>query len=171
MPIDYKKIEKDLYQPKVSPSIVNVPVMVFIAVELLYGFSYAIKMGNKAILDYVVPPLEGFWTGDPTVDKSTFEWTALIRQPDFVTDDVFSSAKAALAKKRPGLDTLKAQRVAITEGLCVQAMHIGSYDDEPATVTPMERFAVDNGIYLSDPRKVAPSKLKTIIRHPVRKVG
>lgn len=199
MPLDYKTTEKSLYQPKVSPSMVDVHEMVFIAVdgkgdpntsaeyaaaiEVLYGISYTVKMSNKAILEYVVPPLEGLWNGDPNAGKSNFEWTALIRQPSFVTDDVFSAAKAALAKKKPGLDTSKARLVTITEGLCVQAMHVGSYDSEPATIAAMERYAVDNGcvidlgarrhheIYLSDPRKVAPESLKTVIRHPVRRVG
>ena len=202
MLIDFKKTEKDLYQPKTIPSISDVPEMVFIAidgkgdpntsveyaaaVETLYGMSYAIKMGNKSVLEYVVPPLEGFWWS-PDVgtvdysDKDSFHWTSLIRQPEFVTLEVFETAKAALAKKKPGLDLSKARLVKITEGLCVQVMHIGSYDDEPATVAIMEQYAVDNGyiidisdirrhheIYLSDPRKIAPEKLKTVIRHPIR---
>jgi len=203
--IDYKKDFKDLYQPKPTPSIIDVPEMTFIAVdgagdpntsaeyaaavETLYGLSYAIKMGNKAVLEYVVPPLEGFWSvagdfmggGAPIINKGGFVWTALIRQPDFVTAEVFEAAKTSLAKKKPGLDTSKARLEKITEGLCVQVMHIGSYDNEPATIAAMERYAADNGyaidmndtrrhheIYLSDPRKVAPEKLKTVIRHPVR---
>ena len=207
MPTDFKKEQKDLYQPKTAPSIIDVPEMTFIAVdgrgdpntsaeyaaaiEILYGLSYTIKMGNKSIQEYVVPPLEGFWNvdddffrggGSPITDKSKFEWTALIRQPDFVTPEVFSAAKAALAKKKPNLDTSKARLIKITEGLCVQAMHIGSYDDEPATIAAMERYAAEQGyaidmndirrhheIYLSDPRKVAPEKLKTVIRHPIKK--
>ena len=207
MPIDYKKIEKELYQPKSTPSVVDVQEMVFIAIdgkgdpnisteyaaaiEVLYGLSYTIKMSNKAILEYVVPPLEGFWNiseeafkggGAPIADKGKFEWTAVIRQPDFVTDEIFEAAKTALAKKKANLDASKARLVKITEGLCVQAMHIGSYDNEPVTIITMDKCAVDNGyvidindtrrhheIYLSDPRKVAPEKLKTVIRHPVRK--
>jgi hypothetical protein len=198
MPIDYKKIEKDLYQPKTTPSIIDVPEMTFIAVdgqgdpntsaeysaavEALYGFSWTIKMSNKAILEYVVPPLEGFWDVEGGFDKSKFKWTSLIRQPDFVNDEVFNAAKAALAKKKPNLDTSKARLVKITEGLCVQVMHVGSYDDEPATIAAMDKYAIDNGyvldisdtrrhheIYLNDPRKVAPEKLKTVIRHPVKK--
>ena len=204
LPIDFKKEYKDLYQPKTTPSIIDVPEMVFIAVdgkgdpntseeyadaiEVLYGLSYGIKMSNKAILEYVVPPLEGFWSVDgeyegcDITDKDKFYWTALIRQPDFVTAKVFEAAKTALAKKKPNLDTSKARLIKITEGLCVQVMHTGSYDDEPATVAAMERYAVDSGyaidindarrhheIYLSDPRKIAPEKLKTVIRHPIRK--
>jgi hypothetical protein len=208
MPIDFKKERKDLYQPKTSPSIIDVPEMIFIAidgkgdpntsaeyaaaVQALYGLSYNIKMSNKAILEYIVPPLEGFWNvdddsfkggGAAITDKSKFEWTMLIRQPDFVTDHIFEAAKTALAKKKPNLDTLKAQLEKITEGLCVQVMHIGPYDDEPAAIAAMDKFAALNGctadindtrrhheIYLSDPRKTVPEKLKTIIRHPIRRV-
>lgn len=206
MPIDYKKTEKDLYQPRTTPSIINVPEMTFItvdgkgdpntsaeytaAVELLYGLSYTIKMGNKSILEYVVPPLEGFWSVDDDFrgsgavisDKSKFVWTMVIRQPDFVTADIFEAAKAALAKKKQSIDTSKAKFKIITEGLCVQAMHISSYDDEPATVVALDGFAIENGyiidigdtrrhheIYISDPRKVAPEKLKTVLRHPIRR--
>lgn len=206
MPIDYKKTEKELYQPKTTPLVIEVPKMTFIAVngkgdpntsaefasavELLYGLSYAIKMGNKTVLEYVVPPLEGFWSvaddfkgsGKAITDKGKFVWTMLIRQPDFVTTEVFEIAKTVLAKKKPSLDVSKARLETITEGLCVQVMHIGSYDDEPATVTALDRFATENGyvididdtrrhheIYLSDPRKVVPEKMKTVIRHPIRK--
>lgn len=205
--IDFKKTEKDLYLPKTTPSIIDVPQMTFIAVngkgdpntsneyahavELLYGLSYSIKMSSKKILEYVVPPLEGFWSvdddfrggGAPISDKSRFIWTMVIRQPDFVTEDIFESAKKALAKKKPGLDISLAKLVTFTEGLCVQVMHIGPYDDEPATIAALDGFAADNGyivdiddnmrrhheIYISDPRKVEPGKLKTVIRHPVRK--
>lgn len=206
MPIDFKKTEKHLYQPKTTPAIVDVPRMNFItvdgkgdpntsqeyaaAVTLLYGLSYTIKIGNKDILEYVVPPLEGFWSvdsdfkggGAPIEDKSKFIWTMSIRQPDFVTEEVFESAKEILAKKKPELDVSKAEFKTITEGLCVQVMHIGPYDDEPATVVKLDNYAIENGyeidindtrrhheIYISDPRRVAAEKLKTIIRHPIRK--
>lgn len=109
-------------------------------------------------------------------------WTMLIQQPDFVTGEIFEAAKSALAKKKPSLDLAKARLETITEGLCVQVMHIGSYDEEPAKIAALDRYAEDNGyaldmggtrrhheIYLSDPRKVSPGKLKTVIRHPVRK--
>jgi len=194
MPIDFKKEQKDLYQPKTTPSIIDVPEMLFIAADgkgdpntsaeyaaavgALFGLSWAIKMSNKAVLEYVVAPLEGFWSAADSTEKSNFEWTALIRQPDFVTEEILQAAKS----KMPDLDTSKARLVRITEGLCVQAMHIGPYDDEPATIAAMERYAVETGyaidisdarrhheIYLSDPRKTAPEKLKTVIRHPVRK--
>ena len=206
MVIDYKKTQKELYLPKTAPSVIDVPRMTFItvdgegdpntsaeytaAVELLYGLSYTIKMGSKSILEYVVPPLEGLWSVDDDFrgggaeinDKSKFIWTMMIRQPDFVTEDILEVAKISLAKKKPNLDISKAKLETITEGLCVQVMHIGSYDDEPATVAALDGFAIENGyildindirrhheIYISDPRKVAPEKLKTVIRHPIRK--
>jgi len=205
--LDFKKEFKNLYQPGTTPSIVDVPEMTFImvdgkgdpntseeyakAVELLYGLSYTIKMSNKAILEYVVPPLEGFWNiadkefkggGAPVPDKNKFEWTMMIRQPDFVTAEIFQSAVTALKKKKPELDVSKARLEKLTEGLCVQVMHIGSYDSEPSTIIALDRFAAENGyeadmsegrrhheIYISDPRKVPPEKLKTVIRHPVKK--
>ena len=203
---DYKKEYKDLYSPKASPSVIDVPDMVFImvdgkgnpntseeyqtAVEILYGLSYTIKMSNKSVLEYVVPPLEGLWWGEDgyfdgaaITDKNKLSWTAMIRQPDFMTKEVFEAAKTALAKKKPKMDTSKAQLIKLSEGLCVQIMHIGSYDDEPTTIEIMERYSVDNGyaidisdtrrhheIYLSDPRKVEAKKLKTVIRHPIRKI-
>lgn len=206
MSTDFKKTDRELYHPKTTPSIIDVPEMKFIAVDgagdpnksadfdtavqLLYGLSYAIKMGNKAILEYVVAPLEGYWDvegqftggGAPIADKNKFVWTLVIRQPDFVSEEIFQSAKEALAQKKPNLDVSRARLEEITEGLCVQAMHIGSYDNEPTTVAALEKFATDNGyeidmsdtrrhheIYLSDPQRVAPEKLKTVLRHPIRK--
>ena len=209
MPTDYKKIEKELYQPKTTPSIIEVPIMAFIAIdgmgnpntseaykealEILYGLSYSIKMskmGGSApdgYFEYVVPPLEGLWWSlDGGMvsfsDKDSFCWTSMIRQPEFVTKEVIESAKTSLSKKKPGLDLSKARLMKLTEGLCVQVMHIGPYDDEPATIEAMDRYATENGfvidindtrrhheIYLSDPRKVAPEKLKTVVRHPITK--
>jgi len=208
MPIDFKKTEKEFYLPKTSPTIVDIPEMVFIvvdgigdpntsaeykdAIETLYGLSYGIKMSKtqpQGHFDYVVPPLEGLWWGDDKwfngkkiIDKSKLHWSAMIRQPAFVTQDVFELAKVVLAKKKPHINTQKARLIKLTEGLCVQAMHIGSYDDEPITVEKMESFAKDSGfaidichsrrhheIYISDPRKVASNELKTVIRHPVKK--
>jgi hypothetical protein len=204
--LDFKKEYKELYQPKTTPSVVDVPEMTFImvdgkgdpntsaeyaaAVELLYGLSYAIKMSNKEILVYVVPPLEGFWSvadpdfkgsGAAIADKSRFEWTMMIRQPDFVTENIFQAAAASLQNKKPHLDVTAARLEKLTERLCVQVMHIGSYDDEPKTIMALERFITESGylpdfsetrrhheIYLSDPRKVAADKLKTMIRHPVK---
>lgn len=204
--LDFRKADKALYQPETTPSVVEVPEMTFImvdgkgdpntseeyakAVELLYGLSYTVKMSNKAILEYVVPPLEGFWSvddkeykggGAAIPDKSKFAWTMMIRQPDFVTAEIFQSAVTALKKKKPHLDVSKARLEKLTEGLCVQVMHTGPYDSEPATVTALDGFAVDNAykvdisahrrhheIYISDPRKTDPEKLKTVIRHPVK---
>ena len=202
MPFDFKKIEKELYQPKTTPSIINVEEMTFLAVdgkgdpntgmeyaaaiETLYGLSYAIKMGNKAIMEYVIPPLEGLWWSPDysTVnytDKDSFCWTSMIRQPEFVTPKVLESAIKTFSKKKPRLDLSKVRLEKMTEGLCVQVMHIGSYDDEPVTIATMEKYAVEQGyeiditdtrvhheIYLSDPRKVAPEKLKTVIRQPIK---
>lgn len=206
MPADFKKDNKELYQPKTTPSIIDVPEILFIAidgkgdpntsteyadaVQALYGLSYTIKMSNKAILEYVVPPLEGFWSisdpnfkggGLPITDKSKFIWTMMIRQPDFVTADIFEAAKNSLHKKKPALCTSKVRLEQLTEGLCVQAMHIGAYDDEPATIAAIDKYAIENGylpdmdgmrrhheIYISDPRKTASQKLKTVIRHPIK---
>ena len=209
MAFDYKKEYKEYYLPKNKPEIVDILSMKFIAVrgkgdpneedgeykqalELLYGISYTIKMSKKTdyridgYFDYVVPPLEGFWEqkGRVGIDysrKSDLSWTALIRVPDFVTEKDFDWAvKQATVKKKQ--DFSKVEFITVKEGLCVQCMHLGSYDDEPATVALMDGFAADNGydiditdkrqhheIYLSDPRKTVPEKLKTVIRHPVKK--
>lgn len=206
--VDYKKTQKELYQPGSAPSIVDVPEMAFVAtdgrgdpntseaytnaVQMLYGISFTIKMNKKwaGYFNYVVLPLEGFWSldaaafrgGAPIADKDKLIWTSLIRLPNFVTADIFQAAKEALAKKKPALDLSLLRLEKITEGLCVQAMHTGPYDDEPATITKMERYAAEQGyasdftqtrrhheIYLGDPRRTAPEKLKTVIRHPIRK--
>lgn len=208
--IDYKKEYKDLYQPSVKPSIIDIPEMLFItvegngnpntsasyqeALEILYGLSFTIKMSKmngtqpEGYFEYVVPPLEGLWYVDETAfdginvtDKDKFRWISMIRQPEFVTEVVFEKAKQTLAKKKPELNVNRAKFVKMTEGLCVQAMHKGPYDDEPETIENMKRFVKENGyvedfsntryhheIYLSDPRKCAPERLKTVIRHPVK---
>ena len=168
------------------------------ALEILYGLSYAIKMSKmraaqpKGYFDYVVPPLEGLWwigsgdndyfDGKTIPDKDKLCWTSMIRQPEFVTQEVFEEAKRALAKKKPNLDLSLAHLAAWREGLCAQIMHIGGYDDEPATIRILVRFIIENGftndisesrkhheIYFSDPRKTAPEKLKPVIRHPIAK--
>lgn len=209
---DYKKEYKDLYLPKEKPCIVDVPAMRFImvdgkgdpntsplykeAVEVLYSLSYSIKMSKKSgtqpegYFDYVVPPLEGlWWFEDNTFDgsvigrKDEFSWVMMIRVPEFVTPEVFATARESVAKKKPGLDTSKARLEDFTEGLCAQIMHIGPYDDEPRSVAVLEKFIHENGcrtemsgmrqhheIYLGDPRKTAPEKLKTVIRHPIVKI-
>jgi hypothetical protein len=157
------------------------------ATETLYALSYSIKMSNKAILEYVVAPLEGlWWAGALDHDKSAFEWIIMLRQPDFVTPEIFEAAKTAVAKKKPQLDLSAAHLEKWTEGLCVQACHIGTYDTEAVTIDAMKEFAAESGygfedsvtdekvlsrrhheIYHGDPRKTAPEKLKTLIRHPV----
>ena len=167
------------------------------ALAVQYAISYAIKMSKKGArriegyFDFVVPPLEGFWwqekngevvAGFDYADKSSFNWISAIRLPDFVAKKDFEWAKETAAKKK-GIDCSSAELLSIKEGLCVQVMHTGSYDVEPATVKLMDDFAAANGyaldfsaerlhheIYLSDPRKTAPEKLKTVIRHPVRKI-
>ncbi|MDY2848133.1 MAG: GyrI-like domain-containing protein [Oscillospiraceae bacterium] len=209
--LDYKKEYKDLYQPSAKPSLIDVPEMIFIAVdgmgdpntsveyktamELLYGLSFTIKMSKmngtqpEGYFEYVVPPLEGLWhqEGISGIDysrKEDFNWTSMIRQPEFVTEEVFENAKAVLSKKKPGLDLSRARYMKMTEGLCVQIMHKGSYDDEPASIEKMNAFIKEKGfaedfsderrhheIYLSDPRKCAPERLRTVIRHPVRAGG
>ena len=208
MAFDFKKEYREFYMPKNTPSIVTVPKMSFVAVRgygdpndedgeykkaigLLYGIAFTIKMSKKGshqmdgFFEYVVPPLEGFWWQDGIdgIDyshKESFNWISVIRLPDFVTKAEFDWAVSeATAKKKE--DFSQAEFFTYDEGLCVQCMHIGSYDDEPATVETMHRYADEQGyvlditsdrrhheIYLSDARKVPPEKLKTVIRHPVR---
>ena len=207
MAFDFKKEYKEFYMPKNTPSIVNVPKMNFIAVRgsgdpnkedgeykkaigLLYGIAYTIKMSKKSdhridgYFDYVVPPLEGFWwqdgvTGVDYDNKDSFEWISVIRLPDFVTkQDLDWAIREAAAKKKQ--DFSKVEFFTYDEGLCVQCMHIGSYDDEPDTVQRMHEFMKQEGyeldisdermhheIYLNDARKTEADKLKTIIRHPI----
>ena len=208
MAFDYKKEYKEFYMPKERPSIVSVPPMNYIAVRgkgdpnqedgeykqaigLLYGIAYTIKMSKKGdhqiegYFDYVVPPLEGFWWQDGVegVDythKETFNWISVIRLPDFVTREDFEWAISEATKKKKE-DFSKVEFFTYEEGLCVQCMHLGPYDDEPATVEKMHAYMTEQGyeldinsdrlhheIYLSDARKVAPEKLKTVIRHPVK---
>lgn len=202
---DYKKEYKELYQPKNKPTIIEVPEMNFImldgkgdpngekykkVVETLYGVAYTIKMSYKndknieGYFDYVVPPLEGLWWVDgdkfDLKERDNWLWTAMIRQPEFVTEEVLQWAIGALNKKKPELDTSKVRLEKFKEGLCVQSMHIGPYADEPATVLMMQEFMKENNlkddtgnirkhheIYLSDPRKADPLKMKTVLRHPV----
>ena len=210
MPFDFKKEYKEFYMPKGKPEIVTVPKMNYIAVcgkgnpneedgeykksiELLYGIAYTIKMSKKGdhkiegYFDYVVPPLEGFWwqenvDGIDYSHKENFQWISVIRLPDFVTKADFDWAIEEATRKKK-IDFSKVEFFEIEEGLCVQCMHSGSYDDEPATVAAMDKFIADNSyendisdtrrhheIYLSDARKVAPEKLKTVIRHPIKKI-
>jgi hypothetical protein len=209
MAFDFKKEYKEFYMPKDKPEIVNVPKANYIAVRgkgnpndeggayqqaigVLYAVAYTLKMSYKTdyriegFFDYVVPPLEGFWwqegiDGIDYSDKSTFSWISVIRLPDFITKKDFDWAVETATKKKR-IDCLKAEFLTIDEDLCVQIMHIGSFDDEPATVEKMNKYLAENGyendfsetrlhheIYLSDARKVDPEKWKTVIRHPIRK--
>lgn len=162
------------------------------AVSILYAVAYTLKMSYKTdyriegFFEYVVPPLEGFWwqegvDGIDYGDKSTFHWISVIRLPEFVKKKDFDWAVEEAARKKK-LDCSLAEFLTIEEGLCVQIMHIGPFDHEPSTVALMDQYIAENGyandmnenrlhheIYLSDARKAAPEKWKTIIRHPIRK--
>lgn len=210
MSFDYKKEYKEFYMPPKNPGIVEVPPMNYIAVRgkgdpneengeykesigLLYGIAFTIKMSYKGdhkidgYFEYVVPPLEGFWWQDGVdgidyAHKENFSFISLVRLPDFVTKADFDWAVSEATKKKK-TDFSKVEFLTYNEGLCVQCMHIGSYDEEPATIALMDEYMKGNGyelditgtryhheIYLSDARKVAPEKLKTVIRHPIKKV-
>lgn len=208
MAFDFKKEYKEFYLPKSRPSIVTVPAMNFVAVRgqgdpnvedgeyrrainVLYGVAFTIKMSKKGshridgYFDYVVPPLEGFWWQDGVagVDyahKEDFKWISAIRLPDFVTKaDLDWAVEEATRKKKA--DFSKVEFLTYDEGLCVQCMHVGPYDDEPGTVASMHEYMDSQGyslditdrrlhheIYLSDARRVAPEKLRTVIRHPIK---
>ena len=205
--LDYKKVYKDLYLPKIVPSTIKVPEITFVAVdgkgnpnepngeykaalELLYAIQYTIKMSKKGVLvpsgyyDYVVPPLEGFWWLDNNKDfssKSRYNWVSVIRLPEYVTKEVFKWACVEAARKKK-INTEKAYMLKFSEGLSVQCMHIGSFDDEPKTLALMDDYMNKNNlmkditikrrhheIYLSDPRKIEPQKMKTVLRIPVKK--
>lgn len=209
MAFDYKKEYKEFYLPKNKPELVEVPKMNFIAVKgkgdpnqeggeykaalsLLYGLAFTLKMSKRTgheiegFFDYVVPPLEGFWwmDGKDGIDysrKQDFQWLSVIRLPDFISREDFDWAVQEAARKK-GTDFSKAEFWTYEEGLCVQCMHIGPYDDELATIAAMERYAAENGctvdisearchheIYLSDARRCAPEKLKTVLRIPVKR--
>lgn len=209
MSFDYKKEYKEFYMPPKKPVIIDIPEMNYIAVRgkgtpneedgeykvamgLLYGIAFTLKMSYKGshkidgFFEYVVPPLEGFWWQDGVKgidysNKNTFQWISIIRLPDFITKADFNWAIAEATKKK-NADFSKIEFFTYSEGLCVQCMHIGPYDDEPVTTALMEEYAkrqcyaIDisdkryhHEIYLSDARKCDPSKLKTVIRHPIRK--
>lgn len=213
---DFKKADKELYLPKDKPVLIEVPKMRFImvegkgnpneeqgeyqkAAELLYALSYTIKMSRKGdyvpdgYFEYVVAPLEGLWWLSDDAEnfldfsqKDKYCWISMIRQPEFVTEEVFAWACGQVQKKKAHLESGKARLQDFQEGLCVQIMHIGPYDTEPETIAKVDRYIEDNGfvndiggvledgmvrrhheIYLSDPRKTAPEKLRTVLRHPV----
>ena len=209
MVFDFKKEYKELYKPKDKPSIINVEKANFIAVRgvgdpneenseykqsisLLYPIAYAIKMSKKGdykidgYFDFVVPPLEGFWwqegiKGVDYANKDSFNFISLIRMPDFVTKEVFEWAIEETTRKKKK-DFSKVEFFTYDEGLCVQCMHIGPYNDEPITVEAMHEYMIEQGyelditderfhheVYISDVRKTSPEKLKTVLRHPIKK--
>ena len=209
MAFDYKKEYKEFYLPPKTPGIVTVPAMHFLAVRgrgdpneesgaykqalgLLYAVAYTIKMSKlgkhrpEGYFDYVVPPLEGLWwqEGIHGVDyarKKDFQWISLLRLPEFVTKEVFAWAIRETTEKKQQ-DFSPVEFFSWEEGLCVQCMHIGPYDDEPATVAAMEEYATAQGyqadfgegrfhheIYLSDVRRCKPERLKTVIRQPIKR--
>ena len=209
MVFDFKKEYKELYKPKDKPSIINVEKANFIAVRgvgdpnaenseykqsinLLYPIAYAIKMSKKGdykiddYFDFVVPPLEGFWwqegiKGVDYANKDSFNFIYLIRMPDFVTKEVFEWAIEETTRKKKE-DFSKVEFFTYDEGLCVQCMHIGPYNDEPITVEAMHEYMIEQGyelditderfhheVYISDVRKTSPEKLKTVLRHPIKK--
>lgn len=209
MAFDYKKEYKEFYMPKNKPSIITIPKMNFIAVRgkgnpnkedgeykksigLLYAIAFTLKMSYKGdykiegYFSYVVPPLEGFWWQDKNMEldynrKDEMKFISVIRLPEFITKKDFDWAIGEATKKKE-IDFSKVEFLTYDEGLCVQCMHIGSYDDEPATIDLMHEYMEENGyeldltgdrfhheIYLSDPRKCDTSRLKTVIRHPIKK--
>lgn len=209
MAFDFKKEYKEFYMPKNKPEIVTVPKANYIAVRgkgnpneidgayqraisILYAVAYTLKMSYKTehkiegFFEYVVPPLEGFWWQDNVdgidyADKTAFNWISVIRLPEFVTQKDFEWAVETASEKKK-LDCSSAEFLTIDEGVCVQIMHIGAFDDEPQTVALMDEYIAQNGyenditesrlhheIYLSDARKVAPEKWKTVIRHPIKR--
>ena len=199
MAFDFKKEYKEFYMPKSKPAIVTVPKANYIAVRgkgnpneedgayqkaisVLYAIAYTLKMSYKTdykingFFEYVVPPLEGFWwqediNGIDYGNKDSFNWISVLRLPDFISRENFDWAVNTAAKKKK-LDCSSAEFLTIDEGLCVQIMHIGPFDDEPESVAKMDAYLSENGYEndMSDARKVAPEKWKTVIRHPIKKV-
>lgn len=197
--IDYKRDMKELYLPKTTPAFIEVPPISYITVtgegdpngegfaracEALYSLTYAVKMSYKSTMvpdgyyEYTVFPLEGVWglidTSKPVTDKSNYKYEIMIRQPDFLTNDLFEHFFTVTIKKKPNPYLKRASFKTITEGLCCQMLHLGSYDDEPASFALMEKYCTDNGcrrsslhhreIYLTNPQKTEPKKLKTVLR-------
>lgn len=204
MAFDFKKEYKEFYLPKNKPEIVTVPEANYIAVTgqgnpnvedgeykkaigILYAIAYTLKMSYKTdykiegFYEYVVPPLEGFWWDIDYSNKDGYKRISVIRLPDFISEKDFKWAKETASVKKK-IDCSKAEFLTVDEGLCVQIMHHGPFDDEPGTVEIMDKFIEENGyendmndkrfhheIYLSDARKVDPSRWKTVIRHPIKK--
>ena len=208
MAFDFKKEYREFYMPKNAPEIIRVPPMRFLAVRgsgdpneeggsykqaiaVLYALAFTLRMSYKGgrkiegFFEYVVPPLEGFWSQSGVReidlrDKSSFNWISVIRLPDFITLADFDWAVAEAGEKKR-LDCSSAELLELEEGLCVQMMHVGPYDNEPASLELMDKFIAERGyendftekrlhheIYLSDPRRCAPERLKTVLRHPIK---
>ncbi|MBC8570338.1 GyrI-like domain-containing protein [Zongyangia hominis] len=205
--IDYKKRDKELYQPPCHPVLINVPPMNFImvdgegapegenyqqAIQALYSLSFTIKMSKlgsrppAGYFDYAVPPLEGLWCGGEShnflaLPREKWRWTSLIRQPEFVTPEIFEEAVASCRSKKPGIPVERARFATFNEGLCVQMMHVGPYSEEEATIERIHAFIAKEGlvdmtgsdrrhheIYLSNPERSShPERLKTVLRIPV----
>lgn len=209
MAFDFKKEYREFYLPKAKPELVTVPRMNYLAVRgtgdpneeggaykasigLLYGVAYTIKMSKlgdhriEGYFDFVVPPLEGFWWQEGTEGfdyrrKAEFHWTSVIRLPDFVTEEDLHWARNEAERKKKQ-DFSPVEFLSLEEGLCVQMLHVGSFDREPESVEKMDEFLRERGyendfsptrlhheIYLSDARKLPPERWKTVIRHPIRK--
>ncbi|WP_414470424.1 GyrI-like domain-containing protein [Methanobacterium sp. ACI-7] len=204
--IDLKKENREFYNPsKKEPTIVDVPEMNFLmidgegdpntskeyqdAMEALFPVSYKVKFISKKekAQDYVVMPLEGLWWVDNmenfnVEDKSNWKWTAMIRQPDFITEEMIKQAMEDVEKKKNPTLLSKIRFESLNEGLCSQIMHIGPYSEEGPTVEKLHNFIHENGyefdgandgekhheIYLSDMRRIKPERLKTIIRQPMK---
>ncbi|MCI9414967.1 MAG: transcriptional regulator [Clostridiales bacterium] len=203
--LDFKKQYKDLYQPGTTPSLIEIPPIPYLmvdgvgapegeaygqALEMLYAVTFTIKMSKMngtqpaGYVEYVVPPLEGLWdcgaAGFDAENRENWRWTSLLRQPDFVTGEVFGWAVDIAAKKKPGLPFDRVRLETYDEGLCVQQLHVGPYSTEQETIDQIGLFIRDNGltdqcgterrhheVYLSDPRRTKPERLRTILRHPV----
>jgi hypothetical protein len=207
--LDYKKEFKELYLPKNKPMLIMIPSINFImcdgkgdptdnydfqqVVELLYGLSYTIKMSKmkgkqpEGYFEYVVPPLEGLWWidgGEFSLEvRDNWKWTLMIRQPEFVNEEVLKWASNEIIKKKSKIPIEKVRFETFEEGLCVQIMHIGPYSAEPETMNIIDTFILKEGlmnrvgkggkhheIYLSDPRKSKPESMKTVLRIPVEKI-
>lgn len=205
---DYKKEYRDLYLPGRKPALVDVPEMRFFmvdgrgapggaqyqaAMQALYALTFTIKMSKMGgsqpdgYFEYVVPPLEGLWSFpggafDPDCPREEWCWTSMIRQPEFVTEEVFQWAVAECMRKKPEVDVSPVRFETFSEELCVQLLHLGPYAEEPASISLLHDFMQENGltlltddahrhheIYLSDPRRTAPERLKTVLRLPVSK--
>lgn len=203
--IDYKKDYRNIYLPKTDPVIIDIPKMQYVmingtgnpngeefkkVIEALYSFSYVVKMSYKSnevpegYYEYTVFPLEGIWDlvdySKPVSDKDNYKYTVMIRQPDFLTHELFEKFLEIAKKKKPNQRLNDMIFGEITDGLCCQVMHIGSYDDEQRSFEKMEKFCNENGyirlskthreIYISDPRKTEISKMKTVLRFSVKEL-